>query len=253
MDRFARFVLKEITDVHTYHYTRGETAQITNRKWFGLSLCSRGQMTYTHNGKIFVSTPGHATFLPQGQSYTLRCDRDGDFHVINFTCEYFDCDTFEILTAHNEAALLDDYEYIRRLFVFERNRMKVRSLFYGMLDRLKSHEGEANYLLGPAMRCLESHIADPALNNRMLAKAAGVSEIYFRRVFSSHYGITPRQYILDIRMHKARQLLTEGALKVAEVAEACGFSSPYHFCRSFRERTGCTPGEYSRTHSRRGI
>lgn len=253
MSGFGQLILRDICDVHTYHYPRGESSQIVQRKWFGLSLCLKGQMTYTHNGKTYVSTPGHVTILPQGQTYSLHCDREGTFHVINFLCEQFECTTFLILPVQNEAALISDCEYIRRLLVFERNRLKVFSLFYGMLDRLPSQQEEAFYILGPAVRFLENHIADPALNNSMLAEAAGISEVYFRQLFARQYGVTPRQYILEIRMHKARQMLTEGALKIADVAEGCGFSSAYHFCRSFRERTGQTPGEYRRQHCREGI
>lgn len=253
MNGFDEFVLREICDVHTWHYTRGETAQVENRKFFGLSLCSGGQMTYTHNGRTFVSSPGHVTLLPMGQTYTLRCDRDGTFYVINFICDQFDCPTFAVLPVQNDAALISDYEYIRRLFVFGRSRLKIHSLFYGMLDRLPARQDETLYVLAPAMRCMEERIGDPALNNRVLADAAGVSEVYFRQLFVKYYGSTPRQYLLEVRMHKARQLLTEGTLKVADVAAACGFSNAYHFCRSFRERTGQTPGEYRRQQRREGV
>jgi AraC-like DNA-binding protein len=41
-----------------------------------------------------------------------------------------------------------------------------------------------------------------------------------------------------------KALLTEGTEKIGAVAEACGFSSPYHFCRIFREKTGLTPTAY---------
>jgi len=253
MDGFGRLILREICDVHTYHYARGETSQIVRRKWFGLSLCEKGQITYTHNGKTYVSSPGYATILPQGQTYSLHCDREGSFHVINFLCEQFECDRFLVLPLQNETALIGDYEYIRRLFVFERSRLKVCSLFYSMLDRLPAQQEEAFYILRPAVQFLENHLSDPALNNAMLAGAAGISEVYFRQLFVRQYGTTPRQYILDARMQKARQMLTEGALKIADVAEACGFSSVYHFCRSFRERAGQTPGEYRRQHRREGI
>lgn len=41
-----------------------------------------------------------------------------------------------------------------------------------------------------------------------------------------------------------KALFTEGTEKIGAVAEACEFSSPYHFCRIFREKTGLTPTAY---------
>ncbi|MGN0556693.1 MAG: helix-turn-helix domain-containing protein [Acutalibacteraceae bacterium] len=47
-----------------------------------------------------------------------------------------------------------------------------------------------------------------------------------------------------MRINKAKQLLSDGFLKVATVAERCSFSNQYHFCRLFNEKTGVTPTEY---------
>jgi len=241
---FEGFVLDEIAQVITCTFVRGETHRIVNRRFYGLALCTEGQMTYRHNGKTYVATPGHATILPQGETYTLHCDRAGAFPVINFTCVHFAQQGFAILPIANAAALVNDYEQIRKLFVFERSRLRVRSLFYGMLDRLPQAQDEAFSTLGPAVRYLEEHLSDPGLTNAQLSQAAGVSEVYFRQLFQRQYGVTPRQYILNVRMQKARQLLSGGHDAVSDIAEACGFASVYHFCRSFRERTGLTPSQY---------
>ena len=44
--------------------------------------------------------------------------------------------------------------------------------------------------------------------------------------------------------YAAKQLLSEGQKKISAIAEECGFSSTYHFCRSFKERVGTTPSEF---------
>lgn len=55
---------------------------------------------------------------------------------------------------------------------------------------------------------------------------------------------TESSFKYDIRMNKAKQLLSEGSLKVCAVSGQCGFSNPYHFCRTFKAYTGMTPTEY---------
>ena len=44
---------------------------------------------------------------------------------------------------------------------------------------------------------------------------------------------------------KAKQLLSDGVFKTGVIAEKCGFSNPYHFCRVFKEKTGLTPTHYA--------
>ena len=97
------------------------------------------------------------------------------------------------------------------------------------------------------LRCkeyLDENICDTSLRVSALAEMCGISEVYFRRLFSARLGTSPKQYILDIRIQKARQLLSEGGLKISAVAELCGFSGSYHFCRVFRQRMGVTPSDY---------
>jgi len=90
------------------------------------------------------------------------------------------------------------------------------------------------------------HFDDAALSNEILASQSGISEIYFRRLFKEMFGTTPKQYILELRIKKACKLLMESSSNISEIAEACGFSSVYHFCRAFKSITSLTPTEYSK-------
>jgi len=49
-----------------------------------------------------------------------------------------------------------------------------------------------------------------------------------------------------MRIQKAKSLLTNGTHTITAVSEECGFSSLYHFCRAFKEKTGMTPTEYAK-------
>lgn len=216
------------------------------RETYGLSFCLRGQITYTMDGKQYVSDPGHAVILPQGGFYSLYGDKEGMFPLINFRCENFCCDTIMVLPLQNAQTCIKDFEKMNSLFLFKENRLSIFSILYALLHKIAKEQLPQQNLLYPAMRYMEKNIADPQLSNTVLAKQVGISEVYFRKLFSTLYGCTPKQYVLDIRMQKAKQLLGDALLTVTAVAEACGFSSVYHFCRVFKERVGITPTQYAK-------
>lgn len=236
-------IVTDVKDIFTVSSPKGRFNEITNRYAYGLSFCTCGKITYTHNGRNFVSDRNHAVILPQGQSYTLYGNETGIFPVINFTCMDFLCDTLIILPLQNPELYINDYEQMKALFPFEGNRAKIMSIFYNMLYRLSAQNNVCSLIL-PAIKYIEDNYQNPDITNAKLAEKCNISEVYFRRLFLKQYKITPKQFIIDIRIGKAKQLLTEGALKISAVAERCGFSNPYHFCRMFKEKTGLTPTEY---------
>lgn len=246
MDRLNKIIVTDIKNVVTVFSPKGRLEKMKNRACYGLSFCAQGQITYTHNGKKYVSDPHHAILLPKGQSYTIHGDKSGAFPVINFDCLDFLCDTMIVLPVENSSPFMKDYEQMKQLLLFERNRAKVFSIFYQMIHKLYFVNSLENHLLLPAMKYLENNYSFPRLNNAMLAAQCKISEVYFRKLFVKTYGITPKQYIIDARINKAKQLLTDGILKINAVSEECGFSNPYHFCRLFKQKEGLTPTEFMR-------
>lgn len=73
-----------------------------------------------------------------------------------------------------------------------------------------------------------------------LAKEAGLSRAHFLRSFAEAFGVTPRQFLIDLRLGEARRLLAKGA-SVTETCMAVGFSSLGSFSQSFAARIGESP------------
>ncbi len=74
-----------------------------------------------------------------------------------------------------------------------------------------------------------------------IASAAYVSEFHFARLFKKITGLTPHVYLAGLRIERARKLLAESDLAIAEVGAAVGYASQSHFTKVFREATGMTP------------
>lgn len=91
-----------------------------------------------------------------------------------------------------------------------------------------------------ALDFLHSHYAD-ALSLDQLAAAACMSKFHFLRMFSAAFRKTPHEYLSDIRMQKARELLCSG-YPAGETALMTGFGDQSSFSRAFRKHFGTTPG-----------
>ena len=77
-----------------------------------------------------------------------------------------------------------------------------------------------------------------------LAKEASLSPFHFARAFKGATGSAPHRYLTYRRIERAKTLIGEGELPLADVADECGFSSQAHFTRRFKQFVGTTPGEY---------
>ncbi len=248
MDDLNRMIVTDLEQPFIVHSEKGRQLDMKNRSTYGISLCISGQITYTMDGNRIVSDPGHAILLPQGGVYSLYGDREGLFPVANFRCRDWECREIRAFPLQNPQTAIRIFENIRNLFLFNESRLKIYSAFYELLDQAFSAALPARSPLSPLIEYIETHLADPALSNSLLAKQIGTSEVYMRKLFQAYSHTSPKQFILNIRIRKAKQLLTDTASTVTAISEACGFSSLYHFCRAFKEKTGTTPSRYAAEH-----
>ena len=82
------------------------------------------------------------------------------------------------------------------------------------------------------------------LSLNILSEKAVLSPIYFHKLFTEYYGITPSDYIMKIRISAAKHLLITKDYSIARIAADCGFSSQSYFNYSFKKQTGLSPLKY---------
>ena len=243
MENLKNVIITEITDLFNIYSPKGRYEKMVDRPCYGLSFCNEGQITYEHNGKSYISDNKHAIILPMNQSYTIKGNKTGIFAVINFKCLNHLSDEFILLPTDKTKVLLNEFELMKKLSLFSENHTKVMSIFYNIINIIIS-ENSLCKTISPAINYIEENYKEADISNKKLADICNISEVYLRKLFKKHLSITPKQYISNIRLQKAKQLLSEGVLKVNAVAEECGFDSSYNFCRFFKEKTGTTPTDY---------
>lgn len=246
MNIFENITITHIEPPVVVHSQKGHKNHMTNRNFFGISLCMGGQITYSMNGKQFLSTKDSVILHPKGSSYFLHGDKEGFFPVINFDCENLICNEITVFYPDNINNCLKEFENLKNIYLQGRDRLKLMSSLYKLLSNITSAKSQKHQPLENVVKYIHSNISDANLSNEKLADQIGISEVYFRKLFLSCYGITPKQYILNYRIERAKQLLTDTPNTVTKISEMCGFSSPYHFCRVFKTKAGIPPTQYAK-------
>jgi AraC-like DNA-binding protein len=114
------------------------------------------------------------------------------------------------------------------------------------VKRPYEHSGHALAGYGRLMKAVEfvtEHYGD-AIEVADIAAQSGLSVSQLQREFSRLFGITPNQYIREVRVGVARHLLETSEESMASIAADCGFYDQSHLTRQFKAATGLTPRAY---------
>lgn len=98
-------------------------------------------------------------------------------------------------------------------------------------------------LMEEAVKYLKAHTTEPFHVND-LVHHMGYSRASLFTLFKRHTGLTPNDYLVRLRLEKAKQMLTATTVPVVSIATSCGFRSPEYFSSVFRRYVGLSPGTY---------
>lgn len=120
---------------------------------------------------------------------------------------------------------------------------KMRVLKIGPQELAFEKEDDYNFVKRQ-LDWLEKHYSDSNLKIEDLAGQSGLSRTMYYNEIKSLTGLSPKEFLSDFRMKKARMMLEKTDLTVAEVAYNCGFNDPAYFSRIFKQETGQVPSKY---------
>ena len=105
--------------------------------------------------------------------------------------------------------------------------------------------GLAPWQLRRAQEMMRSHL-DEAVPLTELARACKLSPGHFARAFRQATGQPPHRWLMEQRIEKAKQLLVDSTLSLAQIAWTCGFADQSHFTRVFAQLVQSSPGQWRR-------
>jgi two-component system response regulator YesN len=142
-----------------------------------------------------------------------------------------------------------DINNIERLLQYgpniEQMNRELKNLVAGAVsfrDRQRNHE--RSILIQGAKAFIESNFSDPDLHMNTVASRFNLSASHFSTVFSQEIGETFRDYLNNLRLDRAKELLRTTNLKCSEIAYQCGYNDSHYFSTVFKRKTGFSPQQF---------
>ncbi|WEK54710.1 MAG: response regulator [Candidatus Cohnella colombiensis] len=112
-----------------------------------------------------------------------------------------------------------------------------------VFSQFKEHNA-VNARVSTIVHYIKNHYADADLTTKTIADNTFLSQNYMCALFKKETSKTINEYITEVRLEKAKQLLKNRQLKLYEIAHAIGFTDPNYFSSMFKKAVGLTPSQY---------
>jgi two-component system, response regulator YesN len=163
------------------------------------------------------------------------------------TMLFFEIEKWQKEDATNNFSSSDVYKDIMEL----RTLTEMTEILHRLIEQWSTamyKKKESNYYshVDQAIKYMQANFHETSLTLQKVAELIHVSTPYLSNLFKIEKGFNFGDYLLELRMKKAMELLSEGNIKTYEVCEKVGYSNPQYFGICFKKYTGQTPAEYKK-------
>jgi AraC-like DNA-binding protein len=226
---------------------------------YQISYITKGKGKLETLGKEYVIEAGTVFLILPGQWHRYKPDSSTgwDEYYVGFQGSYVakifkqaffknSNNTFKI--GHN-ITLLNSFEDIIEKAKGEhpgyQQQMagRIMNILGEIISVLKNQEFEGKEIekrIKEAQFDLREHLAQ-SMNLENFAARYGMSYSYFRKLFKTYTGLSPAQYHLQLRLQKARAMISSTDKPIKEIAYALGFESAFHFSKIYKKKFGVSP------------
>lgn len=238
-----------------------ETVRLQGRQDYQLLYVAHGHANFLIKDKtVHIPAESFILYYPgEYQHYTYYLENHPDVYWLHFSGK----ETVKILKKYNlyphhlfhvnsgeECKRLFD-KIIRELQLKRKNFSSLTNLYFEELLLLLSRQiaeessewNKSNKLIEQAIEYFHKEYRNN-LSIQEYANKCNISCCWFIRSFKKYTGTTPGQYLTNIRINKAKELLKNGTFNISETAEFVGYDNPLYFSRIFKKNVGMSPSEY---------
>lgn len=254
-----KIVVKRIIAVYKWNISHNASWCRSDRENWAIAFKLSGRSIYKTAERDFVSDAYHALLSPKGVSYTVEYPEFGECVVVEFEAEY-DGNPNDKSQKIQEYFIGEKHDFhnkaiaIERLWSFKKPAYELfcMSGLYDLIAKLRKMELSSYYssresrMIEPALKYLQENYNNTDLSYKDVVRVSGLSDAYFRKLFTIVMGDPPMRYLQTIRIEKAKDLLSGDYMPIADIADAVGFKNVYYFSKIFKQMTDHTPTEYAK-------
>lgn len=248
----SNLVINRIYTATTMYSDENAKNKRQNRPCWAVVIKYEGETVYTCGGKSCLSDINNLVILPKGCSYDWKCMKSGHFSIIEFDseCTHNDILCFPVKNGEKLLKLFKELEYKRTLKGPMYKAESIRDTYSIILALATS--AEKKYYPSSKLERLSPAVSYIAKNyninttNDTLAGLTGLSTVYFRKLFTEVFGVSPIFYIHELRIKKAKEMLRSDFGSITDIAESLGYLNIYDFSRAFKKHVGMSPSQYEK-------
>lgn len=197
-------------------------------------------------GTVFITAPYRAFEITDDQDFVYLYISFGGDGAPELLKSMGVTEQISVYENHNE--LLDFWmDSIRRVNPTNANALTESVLLYtlSVLERRSIGDaGGENDKFANILEYINGNYANPELSLGAVAAIFFYNEKYLSALFKRRTGLRFSEYLNEIRIQRARELLQEGNRSLAQVATICGFANPLYFSKVFKKLAGVSPTDY---------
>lgn len=196
--------------------------------------------------KTFTFSAGEVMIIPPNVMH--KGSSDGFFKDLSLTAYGMELKDFEVLT-DSDGEIASMLSVIARLYIEHNGNYKpvADSLAQAVCQLIKYKIGfsTSSPLVEQVKKEIYDNFSNPDFDLAATISKTNFDKDYFRRCFKKETGKTPYEYLVDIRINNAKQLLADSKhISVGAIAQSSGFSDSLYFSTCFKKHTGLCPLAY---------
>lgn len=243
------------------HLERFQTERPLGAANYQLIYIADGQARFIIDGELQTLDKGNIVLYRPGdaQYYYYNLNEHPDIYWVHFSCKenhdflrnmgWGEGKVFHVGTHNSYIKLFDTIIQELQLkppYCEEQLKLLIQQLLLQMGRNRIRDEGMNGSYNREVEEAIQFFNLSPEedFTIKQYTKDRGLNYYRFIDTFTRYVGISPRQYIINIRMTKAKDLLINSLFQITEVARLTGYENPLYFSRLFKKTWGVSPKEY---------
>ena len=260
VSRYALEHLNYLSRFSLVHWTPSTyTIRFAQSRGYMLLYCCGGEGHVEYQGQVYPLTAGQGVFLNCYFSHLYAADSHWKYILLLMDGPQVTARYLQYSDAPDPVfAVSDEREYLmpleRLLSLYESAGNEKDWAVSDCIAQIAETAVKARFkkeLTDSSMpenialtrQYMQRHFSED-LSLDFLAEFAGISKYHFSREFKKYTGFSPKEYLIRLRLQKARYLLTGSSLPISRIAAIAGFHDINNFNTLFKKDTAMTPGQY---------